>query len=609
MSLDAKQRKMCEARRRSPHELRVLTKRTLTGGGSEPGACLTPKTPTGPVFWARGLWLLALLAGTLSSVASAPLHDPLRPQFAASVEIVTVHAATGDVIPARVYLFKGGKPFRLSPVESLLPLRPDLFYRERLWRREDQPKTLEVTASELSHLILLSGRVRFDLPRSRTDIGETYRLEAYRGMFFGPAISEFTLEAGEEKQVKLELEPIAPGHQEEWLSGDDHIHLMRAREDNDIFLGWLAAEDLSVANFLELQRQQHAAVQYAFGRDGEARSAGYSIRSGHESRSFFYGHTLFLGPDRMVGPLSVGEVYGNSPEAYPFPTPLFNQARKLNATVGFAHFYGSQPHSTLILNLVRNTIDFVELFQFGKLHPQDWYQLLNAGFRVVGNAGSDFPANLGEYESWPRIFPLLGPERALVRGKAGESAYDAWAEGVRRGTAVVSNGPLLEFSANHETSGAIVPWAGSSPRIEGVARAFFHRPIEKIEIIANGKTVAVRAGDLRSTDLTLHFNFPIHESTWVAARTKARNLEGESEIWAHANPLYFLKDGNPVHFKDAREAVRARWAEEARYYQNPSLIFANPEQHRELLSLIEETDRILAAPPAPWPLDLLSQGQ
>ncbi len=206
MSLDARQRKMCEARRRNPRELRALTKRTLTGGGSEPGACLKPKTPTGPVFWARGLWLLALLAGTLSSVGSAPLHDPLRPQFAASLEIVTVHAGTGEMIPARVYLFKGGKPFRLSPVESLLPLRPDLFYRERLWRREDQPKTLEVTATDRSHLILLTGRGRFDLPRSRTDIGETYRLEAYRGMFFRPAINEFTLEAGEEKQVKLELE-------------------------------------------------------------------------------------------------------------------------------------------------------------------------------------------------------------------------------------------------------------------------------------------------------------------------------------------------------------------------------------------------------------------
>ena len=173
----------------------------------------------------------------------------------------------------------------------------------------------------------------------------------------------------------------------------------------------------------------------------------------------------------------------------------------------------------------------------------------------------------------------------------------------------MSNGPLLEFSASHQTSGAIVPWAGPSRRIEGVARVFFHRPIEKIEIIANGKTVAVQAGDLRSTDLSLSFSFPIHESTWVAARVRARHLEGESEIWAHANPLYFLKEGKPVHFKDAREAVRAKWAEEALYYRSPSLIFSDPEQRRELLSLVEETDRILAAPPAPWPLDQTSQGQ
>ena len=277
--------------------------------------------------------------------------------------------------------------------------------------------------------------------------------------------------------------------------------------------------------------------------------------------------------------------------------------------MGFAHFDGGQPHSTLILNLVRNTIDFVELFQFGKLHAEDWYQLLNAGFRVVGNAGSDFPANLPAYESWPRAFPLLGPERALVRAKAGESAYDAWAEGVRGGTAVVSNGPLLEFSANRKTSGAIVPWSGSSRRIEGVARAFFHRPIEKVEIIANGRIVAVQTGDLRSTDLSLHFSFRIHESTWIAARTKSRSLAGESEIWAHANPAYFLKDGNPVHLQDDREAVRARWAKETQYYRSPALRFSNPGQRRELLSLVEKTDRILAAPPAPWPLDLSGHDQ
>ena len=96
MNLDAKQRKMCEGRRRSAYKLRALTKRILRCGRSAPGE---PQTLAGPIFWARGLWLLALLAGTLSSLASAPLHDPLRPQFAASVEIVTVHAGTGEEIP------------------------------------------------------------------------------------------------------------------------------------------------------------------------------------------------------------------------------------------------------------------------------------------------------------------------------------------------------------------------------------------------------------------------------------------------------------------------------------------------------------------------------
>ncbi len=31
--------------------------------------------------------------------------------------------------PARVYLFKNDRPFRLSPVDAVLPLRADTFYR------------------------------------------------------------------------------------------------------------------------------------------------------------------------------------------------------------------------------------------------------------------------------------------------------------------------------------------------------------------------------------------------------------------------------------------------------------------------------------------------
>src|SRR2546422_3214006 len=95
------------------------------------------------------------------------------------------------LMPARVYLFKDGQPFRLSPVQAMLALRVDLFYRERLWISNPAAETLEVTCNNQSHFVLLKGRASFDLPPGR------YRAEAYRGMFFAPGSEEFVLAADE----------------------------------------------------------------------------------------------------------------------------------------------------------------------------------------------------------------------------------------------------------------------------------------------------------------------------------------------------------------------------------------------------------------------------
>jgi hypothetical protein len=59
------------------------------------------------------------------ALAFAQFRESGLPGLAGHLEIVTG-------MPARVYLFKDGRPFRLSPVDALLPLRVDLFYRERL---------------------------------------------------------------------------------------------------------------------------------------------------------------------------------------------------------------------------------------------------------------------------------------------------------------------------------------------------------------------------------------------------------------------------------------------------------------------------------------------
>ena len=473
-------------------------------------------------------------------------------------------------MPARVYLFKNKRPFRLSPVQALLPLRVDQFYRERVWYGSEDPNVLEVTCNDESHFFLLKGHASFDLPAGQ------YRVEAYRGTFFVPAVRDFELKAGETLHLDLNLRSWAGEARNDWISGDDHVHLTRAARDNKVYLGWLQAEDLSVGNFLQLQRQMDAAVQYAFGAAGEAHREAYSIRSGHESRSEFFGHVNLLGGSEMIRPLSVGSMYANSPEPWPFPGLLFKRGRELGATIGYAHFNGSMPHSTLLMDLVLRKIDFVEVFQFGELKTDAWYELLNAGFRVTGIAGSDFPGSLARRRPWPRWISLLGPERTLVKARASGSPYQAWAEGVRSGNVVVTNGPLVEIHLDRN----------STVR----ASASFFRPLEKLEIVRNGRVVGAIPGDGKQMALTLTLPDSGNESCWYAARVVAQRQEGEPEIQGHTNPIYFVVGGKPVMVRAAREALRNRWQSEVEWFKSAVMPLYSERQKQTFL---EEARRAL----------------
>jgi hypothetical protein len=519
------------------------------------------------------------------------------PALEVRLEVVSIRRDTGQNVPSRVYLFKDGRPFRLSPVDAMLPLRVDSFYRERLWRQAgERPRTLEVSLDGESHFILLDGRGVYELPAGK------YRLEAHCGLSLAPASVEFSLAAGERRRIELNLEPVAGAGRGPWLSGDDHIHLTRFPPDDDVFLRWLQAEDLSVANFLQLQRQVDAAPQYGFGRKAEARAPGFSIRSGHESRSEFYGHVNLLGPEELIRPLSIGKVYANSADAYPFPNVLFRQGRRLGATVGYAHFDGSMDHSTLPMDLALGSIDFVEVFQFGELKMGRWYEVLDAGFRVTGVAGSDFPANLPRFKPWPRAIPLLGPERTLVRGQPDDqrSTYERWSEGVRKGAVIVSNGPLLDLAIDGKGPGEVVDWDGASTEVRAVVEAAFSRPIEALELVVNGRVVATQTGDSERHVLSLTAAIPLRASAWVAARARGRRHEGEPERWAHTNPVYVLRARTPVYVPEARSAILGRWLRDVAYYRSDVLTFANLEHRQELLTRLEEATRILERRPLPW---------
>jgi hypothetical protein len=244
----------------------------------------------------------------------------------------------------------------------------------------------------------------------------------------------------------------------------------------------------------------------------------------------------------------------------------------------------------------------VEVYQFGVLKTEPWYELLNAGFRVTGIAGSDFPGNLTRFKPWPRAIPLLGPERTLVRVEEDgtTSAYEHWAEGIRNGAVVVSNGPLLNLTIDGRGPGQVLDWDGESTMVRAVAEAAFSRPLEVLELVVNGRVVSSSSGDAMRQSLTLTAEVPLRESAWIAARARGRRLEGEPERWAHTNPVYVLRARAPVHQPEARAAVLRRWLRDVVYYRSDALTFARPEHRQELLDRIDQATHILERPPRPW---------
>jgi hypothetical protein len=496
-------------------------------------------------------------------IAWAGWEELGAPPGAARVDLMTE-----PQMPVRFYVQKSGNWFRVVPVDATLPIRSDVFYRDHLYYRAPNPKILEIVAADQYHYLLLEGSGSFHLPPGK------YKIEAYRGLFYKPAEVEFELGPNETRKVTLSMRTWEGADRTEWISSDDHIHLTRSRKDDPVYLAWLEAEDLTVGNFLALQRQMDAAPQYAFGRAGEARRRGYSIRPGQELRNEFWGHINILGASELIRPMSTGTMYANTAESYPYPSLLFQRGRSLGGTTGYAHFFQKPQHSTIYLDAARGTIDFVEVLQFGVLKTEPWYELLNAGLKITGVAGSDFPVPLNGRRPWPHWLPLLGPERTLVKARPGESSYDTWARGVREGRVVVSNGPIVEIS--HDSA------AG---RVE--AKAAFYRPLQVLEIVRNGEVIASAPGNGSAASLTVSAAAACPDSCWLAARTRAQKRDNEPEIHAHTNPVWLLKDGKPVRVASARRSLAAKWEEEIAFFRSAGIVFPNEANRREFFDAAE----------------------
>ena len=99
---------------------------------------------------------------------------------------------------------------------------------------------------------------------------------------------------------------------------------------------------------------------------------------------------------------------------------------------------------------------------------------------------------------------LVGSARTYVyTGDRGLDA-DAWFEGLRRGRAFVTTGPLVELTVNGQMPGEEARLPASGGEVSVVARVRSITPLERVMLVFNGEVVETipLSADRKSAELT-----------------------------------------------------------------------------------------------------------
>jgi hypothetical protein len=259
-----------------------------------------------------------------------------------------------------------------------------------------------------------------------------------------------------------------------------------------------------------------------------------------------------------------------------------------------------------------------------------WYHTLNCGFRTRMSGETDFPCIFDE---------RVGLGRSYIR-LDGDLSYDAWCEGISKGTGYVSEGRshLIDLKVNDTLLGGadvqlaapgsvkvtakvaalLDDWVLAEPewqlgqygryrgnerlrRIQHLSpylKPYWH--IERarvgnqrkvnVDVIVNGQVAAQQLIDADGKLRDVSFDVPLRRSSWVALR-----ILGSS----HTNPVFVTLGGKPVRASKASaewclKGVEVCWKEKKPSYAKAEMADAEAAynharaMYRQILAECEE---------------------
>ena len=516
--------------------------------------------------------VLAIPGGAVETIAPASRRY-LRP---AGTLRITVTDASGAPLPARLSV-TGEDGRGWAPDDA--------------WQHADDGFDRKVRPFEMTYFHA-AGPATLALPAGK------YRILATRGLEYAPVTLPATVIAGVEAAAGVRLERLLDLPASGWWSGDLHVHMNYGghyRADPSTLRAQAEAEDLHVVENLIVNKEQRIPDVARFRAELDPVSTPtLLLKHDEEYHTSWWGHTGHVGlTEFLILPNYAGYVNTAAASLFPDNATIADLAHSQTGLSGYVHPFdppapdpGAPDPLTngLPIDVALGKVDYLEVVGFSdhKTTAEVWYRLLNCGFRIPAGAGTDAMTNYASLRG------PVGMNRVFVR--SGQKLdYRGWLDALKAGRTLASNGPVVTFSLGGKEPGDEI--ALEEPgRLTAKVSLRSIVPIERLEIVANGKvlvTIPTRDRGMRADGELI---LPVTQSGWYTLRAWAPTAaEPVLDIYPFAttSPIYVTVAGRPVrNAEDARYFVR--WIERVEAAAKAHAGWSDEREKSEVFSRLSE---------------------
>jgi hypothetical protein len=486
-------------------------------------------------------------------IALSHLSPIATPAFAATLRGEIRDDATGDLLPARVYI-------RSEKGEWFFAASADPAGKAVPYKKQRSDKSLEM------HTALSAHPFQVELPAGK------FTLTVERGKEYLP--DEQTVEIGDQPiSVEIRLHRWINMADRGWFSGDTHVHrnmeeLLTAMLADDLNVAlpltyWVTKSDTPPAQGdKNLPPVEAKVIEVAPRHVIWPLNTEYEIFTVGDKRHtlgavFGLGHKTVL--TRGVPPVRTiaeqvhreGGLLDLDKHNWPWSmalvpvmnVDLFELANNHHWRTEFAFRNFGEPIPAY-MGLPRDPsgMDEKAWTEFGF---QNYYALLNCGFRMMPTAGTAsgvHPVPLG----WGRVYVNCGRE----------FSFDSWMKGLREGRSFVTTGPILLVWVNGHPPQAQHDQREEVATYEISADMYTTSRKRRIEILQEGIAITSSTGETTGSvprdgpAKILTCRVKVRESTWIAARCYETLPDGR-ERFAHSAPIFIDVPGKPLRPRKA----------------------------------------------------------